>query len=145
MSKYPAFGMALAIGDGLLASTPTYTSIVQISDISGPTVSMDTIDVTTHDSSGGFREYVEGLADAGEVSFDIVYDPDEGTHANSSGGVVYELSQRTGKAFKLTFVDSTPTVVTFDAFVTAFEPKGPVDGAQTATLKLKITGQLTWA
>lgn len=145
MSKYAAYGAALAIGDGLLATTPSYTTIAQVANISGPSMSLDPIDVTTHDSTSGFREFVAGLADGGEITFDLVYDPDSATHANSSGGVVYELHQRTGKAFRLTLVDTTNTVITFDAFVTAFEPSLAVDGAMTASLTLKITGTLTWA
>lgn len=145
MTKYSSFGAALAIGSGLIATTPTYVTIAQVSNVAGPSMALDTVDVTTHDSAGGFREFVAGLADAGEVTFDLVYDPDSATHANSSGGVVYRLHQRTATAFKLTLTDTTATVITFDAFVTAFEPSEPVDGAMTASLTLKITGQLTWA
>lgn len=145
MAKYSAFGAVLKIGSTDVVASATYTTVAQVSNISGPSMQMDTIDVTTHDSSGGFREFVEGLVDPGEVTFDLVYDPDAATHANSSGGVVYELHQRTKKAWSLDFTDSTATVVKFQGFVTSFEPSMSVDGAMTASLTIKITGELTWS
>lgn len=145
MAKYSAFGAVLKIGSTDVVGTATYTAIAQVSNISGPSMQMDTIDVTTHDSTDGFREFVEGLVDPGEVTFDLVFDPDEATHDNASGGVLYELHQRTKKAFSLDFTDSTATVVKFQAFVTSFEPSLSVDGAMTASLTLKLTGTLTWS
>jgi len=145
MAKFSSFGATIGIGTGLLATTPTYTTIAQVSALSGPSISGETVDVTTHDSPSGFRQFVAGLVDPGEVTFDLVFDYDVGTHANASGGILYPLHQRTGRAFKITFTDSTPITVVFDAFVTSFEPDMSIDGAMTASLTLKLTGVLTWA
>lgn len=143
MSDYAGFGTALQIGDSTNQATANYTTIAQVQDISGPGLSLNTDDVTAHDSPGGWMEFVGTVKDGGEVSFDLVYDPAEGTHENASGGLLYELDQKTAKAYKIVFPDTANTAWTFNAFVTAYEPSSPVDGKLAASVTLKITGQPT--
>lgn len=44
--------------------------IAEITSISGPTESFDLIDVTSLESTGGFKEFIVGLGDGGEISFE---------------------------------------------------------------------------
>ena len=134
MAKYDAFGIALKKGG---------TEYAQVTSISGPGLSLDTEDVTSHDSTGAWEEVVATILRSGEISLDLVYDPAHATHKYAVGGLIYDLVQRTAIEFTLTFPDAAPTTWTFDAYVTGFEPTGPVDGALTATAKLKLTGQPT--
>lgn len=143
MAEYAGFGALLQIGDSTNQATANYTTIAQVQDISGPGLSLNTDDVTAHDSTGGWMEFVATVKDGGEVSFDIVYDPAGGTHENASGGLLYELDQKTAKAYKIVFPDTANTAWTFNAFVTAYEPSAPVDGKLAASITLKITGQPT--
>ncbi len=129
-----AFGTTLKIGT---------TAIAEILDVSGPSLSMDTIDVTHHASPEAWREYVAGLLDAGEVSFDINYVPTAATHKNASGGLLYLLATRASQAFTLTFPDATAW--TFNGFVTGFEPSAPVDDKLSASITIKLTGKPTLA
>lgn len=145
MSEYAAFGTLLQIGDSTVQATANYTTIAQVQDISGPSLALNTDDVTAHDSTGGWMEFVATVKDGGEVTFDIVYDPAGTTHKNASGGLLYELDQKTAKAYKVVFTDTASTAWTFNAFVTAFEPGEPVDGKLSASVTLKITGQPTLA
>ncbi len=43
--------------------------VVEMLTISGPNQSMDTIEVTSHDSADAFKEFIAGLKDGGEVTF----------------------------------------------------------------------------
>lgn len=123
----------------------TYTTIAQIRDISGPSLAADTIEVT-HRDGGGWKEFVAGLRDGGEVTFDLIFDPDQTTHSPSAaGGLITLLSAGTKNSFRVSFADSTATTATFDAIVTAFEPKMPLNDAQTADATLKVSGTITWA
>jgi hypothetical protein len=120
------------------------TNIAGVRDISGPSLSQDTIEVSSRDSI--WKEYVGGQVDGGEITFDIVYDPDTPTHlAGTAGGLVKDLMAGTLQAFKLKFADTTPATATFSALVTKFTPKAPYNGMQAADVTLKISGAITWA
>ena len=123
----------------------TYTAIAQIRDLSGPSMSANAIE-STHRDGGGVKEFIAGLRDGGEVSFDIVYDPALTTHsASAAGGVVTLLSAGTKNGFQLVFADVGETTAEFDAIVTSFEPTMPMDDLQTADVTLKVSGAITWS
>jgi len=135
MAKYDAFGCQLLKGAVVYA---------QVTNISGPGLSLDTEDVTSHDSTGAWEEVVGTILRSGEVTMDIVYDPAHATHKNAAGGLLYDLAARTQiDTFHLIFSDAATTDWTFSAFVTGFEPSAPVGGALTASVKFKLTGQPT--
>lgn len=124
------FGTQLKIGTNVIA---------EVQDISGPSLSLETIDVTSFSSVDGWKEYIAGLLDAGEVSFEINYVPTESTHKNAAGGLVYLLATRTRQQFHLMFPDNTAW--TFHAYVTSFEPSAPVADKLGASVTLKLTGK----
>lgn len=112
-----------------------YASIAGVTSIGGPGLGVDTEDVTTHDQAAAWEEVVPTILRSGEVSLDIVYDPNAATHGASSG-LLYKLQNKAEGSFKVTF----PGAVSwnFDGVVTGFEPSAPVDGALTAAVKIKI-------
>lgn len=134
MTKYAAYGTLLKRGA---------TTVAQVTALSGPGLSLDVEDVTSHDSTGAWEEVVATILRSGEVSADIVYDPAGATHKNTSGGLLYDLAQRASTTYSITF----PGAVTwsFTAYVVGFEPDAPVKGSLTAKVKLKITGAPTLA
>lgn len=67
-----ALGTKLKIGD----TTPV--AVAGLTSIGGLELSADTIDVTTLDSDGGYREFIAGFKDAGEVSLEGYLEPDTG-------------------------------------------------------------------
>jgi len=124
--KYSAFGTAL-----LMDGTP----IAQVSSISGPGLSADTVDVTTHDSPGGWEEVVVSILRNGELTLEIVYDP--AAHAD----LIATYEGKTKQSYELQFPDDAYTAFIFDAYITNFEPDMPVDGALTASITIKLTGE----
>lgn len=136
MTKIAAFGTQFKRGA---------TAIAYVQNISGPGLQADTEDVTTHDSAGAWEEHVVTILRSGEVSLDLEYDPAAATHKNASGGLLYDLASRASQTFSIVFPDSGGTTWSFSAFVTGFEPAMPHDGALTASVKLKLTGQPTLA
>jgi len=137
-----AFGTLLKIGDG--GSPETFTTIAEVTDISGPSLSADTIDVTNHNSAGGYREFIQGLKDAGEVTFTINFIPTESTH-NAATGLLKDYEDGTLRNFQLVFPDAGNTTWSFAAVVTGFEPAEPIDDKLAADVTLKISGQPTLA
>jgi hypothetical protein len=77
MAKISAFGTWLTYMD---PDSGEQERIHYVADISGPEVSVETVDVTTHDSADQFAEFVAGSADSGEVTFDLMFDPNGLNH-----------------------------------------------------------------
>ena len=136
MTKYSAFGTALTKG------TYPGTEVAQVTNISGPSFGLDTVDVSEHDGDG-WEEHIATILRSGTVTLDIVYDPSENTHKNASGGLLYDLTQRTAGTWNLVFPTTPVKYFAFTAFVTGFTPSAPVDGALTASVTLKPTGLVT--
>lgn len=123
-----------------------YTTVAQVRDINGPNMSRDMVEVTSRDSTGQAKEFLAGLLDNGEVTFDLVYDPDSTTHsASATGGLITLLAAGTQNNFRVSFADSTATTATFAGLVQQFQPTMPLNGAQTASVTIKVSGQITWA
>jgi len=119
------------------------TTVAQVTSVTGPSLSMDTADVTTHDSPNAWEETVGTILRSGEVTFDIVYDPADNTHdGTDTGGLVYRLKNKVRTAFSIVFPDTAPSTWSFDGDVTGFEPTEPVDGALTASVTVKPSGSL---
>lgn len=138
-------GTKIRIGDDVIGASPapTFTEIAEVTQITGPGMSMDTSDVTSMDS-GNWRDFIAILNDPGEVTFDINYIPSETTHNDSdstSAGLIYLLDNQILRGFELGFTQESPEYkIQFDGFVTNFEPSAPVDDVLTASVTLRLTG-----
>ena len=114
--------------------------VLELTSISGPTETMDPLDVTSHDSDNQFREFVAGLHDGGEITFEgncIVGD--------STGQVAMHTDfQATDvKAWEIrfpTYNGGTPKIGG-NGFITAFTWNFPFDGPVTISGTIKITGK----
>lgn len=74
--KKAAFGTRLRYHD----QDNSLHVIHYVADISGPEVSVEPVDVTTHDSQDAFDESLPGLASGGDVSFDLMFDSGPAGH-----------------------------------------------------------------
>jgi len=135
-----AHGTLLKLGDG--GGPETFATIAEVRGISGPSLAADAIEATNHDSEEAWREFIGGLKDGGEVSFDINFIPDEGTHDASTG-----LASKVGYKdnYQLVFPTSPAVTWSFPAVLTGFEPTAPIDDVLTAAITLKVAGKPTLA
>lgn len=127
MTKYSAFGTELWM-DGV--------NVAHVRSINGFSLSLDTIDVTTHDNSNAWEEIIPSILRTGEMTLELLYDPNNTQHAQ----FLSEYVGRTFEDFQLRFPDSAYTMFTFNAYVAGFEPSAPVDGELSASVTLKVTG-----
>lgn len=86
------FGALLQKGTGI-GSPEDYVSILGIKGIDGPSISRETHDTTTMLSPGGWREFIGGLKDGGEVSFTANWLPREATQGQEEGGLMAEFDK----------------------------------------------------
>lgn len=131
MTGLDGFGTTLSRGNG--AGTEVFTAIAGVTNISGPSISRETLDVTGHDSPDGYREFLGGLKDPGEVSIDVNYRP------SAHDVFVDDLDDESPRNYKLVFPDGTEWA--FPAILTGFEPSAPFDDKLTASLTFKVSGK----
>ena len=116
-------------------------TVAQVMTVGGPSLALDTEDVTTHDSTNAWEEVVGTILRSGEITMDIVYDPAEDTHdATAGAGLLSRMEGKTITDFSLVFPDAASTTWSFDGYVTGFEPDADHAGALMASVTLKITG-----
>lgn len=133
MAGQDGFGTQLQRGDG--AGPEVFTKIADVTNISGPGLSRETLDMTSHDSVDGWMEFVGGLKDPGEVSADINYQPSE------HDSLVDDFEDTEPRNYRLVFPDATTW--TFPSILTGFEPEAPYDDKLSASLTFKVSGKPT--
>lgn len=98
-------------------------------------VESEEIDVTTLDSTGGFREFIAGSKDAGEVAISGIIKSESAMETLLALANSQEVEEWTVET------DSGSTWV-FDAFVKSFkEGEASVDGVRTFSMTLRISGE----
>lgn len=127
--------MAGVFGNGTILTVGS--AIAELTSITGPGVSADTIDITTHDSADGYREYVAGLKNAGEVS--VEGNVTTATAANTFLALLTSGAETTGAT--IVYPTTPAATMTFDCLVTAFEIKSPHDDKISFTATMKVTGK----
>ena len=142
MTKYAGHDVDLNVD---MDGGTTYTTIAQIGDLSGPSISRNAIDVTTRDTTPAFwREFIKGFKDGGEITFTLMFDPSETTHGTTSGFLKdFEVDGTVIPAWQMAFPDGTNA--TFDGLLSSFDVSSPLDDALTADVTVKISGAVVWA
>jgi hypothetical protein len=116
--------------DGDVAFVP----IAEVYDITPPSSSIDTIDATHSQSPNGDREFIIGLNDPGEASFEMNFVP--GSAADVKIQAVRNARKRV--SCRITFPNGVTW--TFSGLLTGYEPAVPTDDKMTATVTFKVTG-----
>jgi len=133
------FGVLLKVGDG--ATAEAFTTVAELIGLSGPGLSMDTVESTHTESAGANKEYIAGLKDAGEISADFNFLPANATHQ----GLITDQENRTLRNFQIVWPDTAGTTWSFSAFVTNYEPASPIEDRMTSSVTLKISGAPTFS
>jgi len=131
-------GTLLKRGDG--GGPEVFTTVAEVLDISGPSGSLDTVDVTNMDSPDKYKEYIAGLLDGGDVSFDVNF-----VNVASQTDILTDHQNRTKRNFEMVLPLSGNPKWSFAGFVTSFDNSEPVEGALTTSITIKITGKPTLA
>lgn len=128
-----AFGTQLLRGDG--EEVETFEPIANVTTISGPEISRETIDVTAHNTTDAWMEFVGGLKDAGEVSVDVNYDP--ALH----DVLVQDFEDQNPRNYQIVFPVTPAVAWSFTAILTGFSSEAPYDDKLSASLTLKVSGK----
>lgn len=129
---------AAALGNrarfGIKGAGATYVYVAEVSAISPPSWSRDTVEVTHLESPDGFKEFIAGLADGGEASITLNYVP-------AASDALLTAFLAPVDDFRILFPSAT-VALDFAGIVTGYEiGELTPEGEMTATFTVKATGQ----
>ena len=119
------------------ASSGDWEAIAEIISISGPTMTREFIDVTSLDSTGGYREFIAGFRDGGTVTLNMNF-----TRATYDV-MKADFEDSDIQYYEIALPDTDATSFEFEGLVTELPLEIPADDKVTANVTIKINGQVT--
>ena len=128
-----------ALGTKLQIGTDTPVTVAGLTSIGGLELSADTIDVTTLDSDGAYREFIAGFKDAGEVSLEGYLELEEGKGQKD----LYDLFE-SGETedFTILFPNDMGSWQ-FKGVVTGFSTSADLEDPLSFSATIKVSGKPT--
>lgn len=140
MSTSNAFsGVGTLFQRGDEASAQNFATIAEVNSISGPNMTRGVIDVTSLDSTGGYREFIASFRDGGEVVLDMNF-----TLAGYDD-LKLDFEDSDKRHYQIVLPDTGNTTFKFHGLVTALGLAVPNDDKVKATCTVKISGQVELA
>lgn len=114
-----------------------WTPLAEVTGIDGPSRSKETVDVTSLDSTNGYREFIAGFRDGGTVSLSMNFTAATFAIANT------QFESDANFQYKIVLPDSVNTGIEFEGLLTD-SPIGVEVGAQVkADITIKVSGAIT--
>lgn len=141
------FGAHIMKGDG--QSPENFVAVLGLKSITGPQIKRDMVDVTDMDSATNFKEFIGGLVDAGEVSFDANFMPRDETQNQSDGGFMAEFDKTSCDSrgnWRITLPEcagESEGYFEFAGIVSGQSVTIPLDTAMAFTGAIKVSGRPT--
>jgi len=117
-----------------MLSSATFAAIAEINSIKGPDKKRNVIDVTSLDSTGGYREFIAAFRDGGQVVMDMNFTRDGYDDMNDD----FEIE--TLVDYQIVFPGSIGTFE-FSGLVTDIGNSIPLDDKITMSVTIKVSGQ----
>jgi predicted secreted protein len=123
-------------GDG--AVPEVFTKLAEVTGVTPPGMARDSVDASHEESPEGWREFIPGLKDGGEIGLELNFVPG----GASAAALMAELDLEGPDAVKnrqIVFPDGSMFI--FAGFLTGFEPDAPLDDKMSASVTFKETGK----
>ncbi len=128
-------GTLLKIGDG--AAPQAFLTVGRVFSIGEVKKTRETIDVTTHDSPGDFREFIGGIRDGGTIAIQYRFAPTD------AGQAALEAAAEDGEvhSFQIVFPAAIGKRWDVSAVVTeSGTSEAPVEGVLNGMATIKVSG-----
>ncbi|SDP92499.1 hypothetical protein SAMN05428967_4471 [Phyllobacterium sp. YR620] len=124
------YGSIFAMAD---PEAPTvFEDIAEVYDITPPSDTDDLVDATHMQSPNRTREFIAGLTDPGEASFEMNFIP------GSAADLAIQNAKGKRKICRITFPNGVTW--TFTGIRQGYEPAVPTEDKMTATVTFKVSG-----
>lgn len=120
----------------LVASANKWQAISEITSISGPGKSRETIDVTSLDSVGGYKEFIASFRDAGTVTLKMNFTRNTYELMND------DFEDDVLKNYEIVLPDVEKTTLEFEGLVTELPLDIPMGDKITADVTIKVSGKV---
>jgi predicted secreted protein len=117
-------------------SGSAWVTLAEVNSITGPTMTRSFIDVTSLDSTGGYREFITGFRDAGTIALKMNF-----TRA-SYHAMKTDFESAVAQNYQIVLPDTEHTAFEFEGLVTEIPLTIPTDDKITADVTIKITGDV---
>jgi len=115
--------------------------VASLRNVGGVEFNVDTVDVTTHDSEGAFKEFIAGLLDAGAVPISGFFDHED---ADGQLAMVADCAAREVKPATIVFPASTGAQWDFNGLITNIKVGDtPTDDGIPFSATVKVSGKPT--
>ena len=128
-----AFGTSIKIN----TTGVTWVEILEPKDISGPSITMEMIDFTHHQSPSGFRERKPSFKSSGDVTFRCNYVHSDSSHQALINAAI--ANPPSLKNFEMIFPDHS--AFQFAAYV-GLSWSNPLNGPEEMAVTLSVTGNV---
>lgn len=114
-------------------------AIANLSSIGSPSITQEEIDVTTLDSEGGYREFIAGFKDPGEVAISGYFEPTDVGQA-----AIYEaLESGELQDFEIIYPAALGASWSFQAIITAYNVTTETEEAIGFEATIRVSGKPT--
>lgn len=113
-------------------------SITELTSIAGLELGADTIETTSLDNEDGYRTFIQGLKDAGEIGISGYFNPAD---TNGQKALHDAFDAGTLLAFSILFPSTFGAEWTFNAIVTGFSTGAELEDAVSFEATLKVSGK----
>jgi Lambda phage tail tube protein, TTP len=123
------------------SSTGTFATIPEAMKLNPPNQKFDLLDVTSHDSTGGFREFVPGLIDGENCTAEVNFVPTNAIHTQCRTDAL----ARTKKNFQCVFPGGgIGANLAFSGYFVGLNPSADAGQILKESITIKSTGVQTW-
>jgi hypothetical protein len=122
------------IGYGTTLAGSSLSTVVEVTNISGPSIEVDDIEFTNMDSTSARKEFLAGLVDSGTLDIEINYTKAQVAAVSSA--------LRTSQTWTVTFTDSSTWTGT--GYVKSLGQETPTADRISNTFSIKATGVWTF-
>ena len=137
MGVFRGSGTKFARGDA--ASPEVFSDVSDVVSVAGPGITKGEIDTTNLDSLA--MESISALDNPGEIALELNWNPQDAQQVLLRS----DAEGNTQGNYKVTWSDVSSTVATFKAEVMEFTINTEANDAVKASVRVKITGAITWS
>lgn len=127
-----SIGFGVQVGVSASSTDNTFAALLEITDVSGPEIAVDDVEMTHSESPDRYKEWLPGLIDGGEVTVECNY-----TKENCAA--VYALVG-VKKYYKITLPDGGSTWK-FPGYIKGFGEEEPIDDKIQNQVTIKVGGK----
>lgn len=122
-------------------SPGVFTDMGEVFNITPPSSEVEQIDVSHMQSPNRTREYIDGMIEPGECSFEMNYIP--GSASDLILIAIRDTAAGTARTRTCRLIYPNNVIDQFEGNLQTYEPNLPNDDKATATVTFKLTGAVT--